>query len=190
MTAITQDTFTTKEKSTLQVMRETLIAKRWYVHVMLWAAVLFMGFPVYYAMLSSTQTNAQIFTYQLTPGTAFADNLNIVLEQNIGRLMFNTFIIAALITFGKAVLSIFSGMALVYFRFPGKYIIFGFILAGLMVPGEVTIIALFRLVAVELGWGNTWTALVIPAVARAHLVEVDNLDESDRGDRGFGSTGR
>ena len=34
-----------------------------------------------------------------------------------------------------------------------------------MVPGEVTIIALFRLVALELGSGNSWTALVVPAVA-------------------------
>jgi sn-glycerol 3-phosphate transport system permease protein len=142
-----------------------LMAKNWYVHVLLWIAVLFMGFPVFYAILTSTQTNQQIFTYQFTPGTAFQDNLEEVFSQNIGGLMVNTFIVATLITFGKAVLSIFSGMALVYFRFPGKWLIFGFILAGLMVPGEVTIIALFRLVALDLGWGNTWTALVIPAVA-------------------------
>jgi len=142
-----------------------IYANRWYVHVLLWIAIIFMGFPVFYAILTSTQTNSQIFTYQITPGTSFNDNLSVVLEQNITQMMLNTFIVASLITLGKAILSIFSGMALVYFRFPGKYIVFGFILAGLMVPGEVTIIALFRLVALELGWGNTWTALVIPAVA-------------------------
>lgn len=166
MATLTNERELPKEKrSSLRIMRQDLIVRRWYVHVMLWIAIFFMGFPVFYAMLTSTQTNAQIFTYQVAPGTSFADNLNVVLEQDIALLMFNTFLISAMITFGKAMLSIFSGMALVYFRFPGKYIVFGFILAGLMVPGEVTIIALYRLVALDLGWGNSWTALVIPAVA-------------------------
>ena len=123
------------------------------------------AFRCFYAALVSTQNNAQMFRLQLFPGDSFNFNLQTVLDRNIARLMFNTFAVATMVTLGKVVLSIFSGMALVYFRFPGKSLVFGFILAALMVPGEVTIIALFRLVALELGWGNTWTALVVPAVA-------------------------
>ncbi len=149
----------------LQAIREPLVVKRWYIHLLLWIIVLFMGFPLFYAVLVSTQSNAQMFRLQLTPGDSFGINLEAVLDRNIARLMFNTFAVASMVTFGKAALSIFSGMALVYFRFPGKSLVFGFILVALMVPGEVTIIALFRLVALDLGWGNTWTALVIPAVA-------------------------
>lgn len=165
MTAITPESFNEPQRSFWQIMRQDLIANRWYVHVMLWVAILFMGFPVFYAMLVSTQSNAQMFAFQLTPGESFGTNLQVVLERDIVRLMLNTFAVAAMITVGKAIVSVFSGMALVYFRFPGKYFVFGFILAGLFVPGEVTIIALFRLVALELGWGNTWTALVVPAIA-------------------------
>lgn len=166
MTAIAAESRTIEPKrSVLQILHEDLIGKRWYLHVLLWLAVFFMGFPVFYAMLVSTQTNSEMFTYQILPGTSLANNMEVVFQQNIPLLMFNTLVVASLITFGKAILSVFSGMALVYFRFPGKYIIFGFILAGLMVPGEVTIIALYRLVALDLGWGNDWTALVIPAVA-------------------------
>ena len=146
-------------------MREQVSAKRWYIHILLWIAVIFMGFPLFYAALVSTQNNAQMFRLQMTPGDSFSFNLQTVLDRNIARLMFNTFAVATMVTLGKVVLSVFSGMALVYFRFPGKALVFGFILAALMVPGEVTIIALFRLVALELGWGNTWTALVVPAVA-------------------------
>lgn len=149
----------------LQAIRELLVVKRWYIHLLLWIIVLFMGFPLFYAVLVSTQSNAQMFRLQLTPGDSFGINLEAVLDRNIARLMFNTFAVASMVTFGKAALSIFSGMALVYFRFPGKSLVFGFILVALMVPGEVTVIALFRLVALDLGWGNTWTALVIPAVA-------------------------
>ena len=166
MTAITPNTFGDKPQGPLlQAIREQLAVKRWYIHLLLWIVVLFMGFPLFYAALVSTQSNAQMFRLQLTPGDSFGINLEAVLDRNIARLMFNTFAVASMVTFGKAVLSIFSGMALVYFRFPGKSVVFGFILVALMVPGEVTIIALFRLVALDLGWGNTWTALVVPAVA-------------------------
>jgi sn-glycerol 3-phosphate transport system permease protein len=148
-----------------RVLRAQLSAKRWYIHILLWIAVLFMGFPLFYAALVSTQNNAQMFRMQLIPGDSFSFNLQAVLDRSIARMMFNTFAVATMATTGKVVLSIFSGMALVYFRFPGKSLVFGIILAALMVPGEVTIIALFRLVALELGWGNTWTALIVPAVA-------------------------
>ncbi|MCY4019689.1 MAG: carbohydrate ABC transporter permease [Chloroflexi bacterium] len=148
-----------------RLLREQISFRRWYIHILLWIAVIFMGFPLFYAALVSTQNNAQMFRLQMIPGDSFSFNLQTVLDRNIARLMFNTFAVATMVTLGKVVLSIFSGMALVYFRFPAKSLVFGFILAALMVPGEVTIIALFRLVALELGWGNTWTALVVPAVA-------------------------
>ena len=166
MTAFIPKTFVDKPPGPLlRAIGERLVVKRWYIHLLLWIVVLFMGFPLFYAALVSTQSNAQMFRLQLTPGESFGINLEAVLDRNIARLMFNTFAIAIMVTFGKAALSIFSGMALVYFRFPGKSLVFGFILVALMVPGEVTIIALFRLVALDLGWGNTWTALVVPAVA-------------------------
>lgn len=167
MTLVTNEKTRVDERKSARerVQSRGLVPKRWYVHLLIWIAIVFMGFPFFYALLTSTQTNAQIFTYQITPGSSLADNWAVVSQQNIPLLMFNTFVVAALITLGKALLSIFSGMALVYFSFPGKYAVFGFILAGLMVPGEVTIIALYRLVALDLGWGNSWTALVIPAVA-------------------------
>ncbi len=164
MTAFIRKTLEEKP-SLFRVLRKQLTSKRWYIHIFLWIAVLFMGFPLFYAALVSTQDNAQMFRLQLIPGDSFNFNLQTVLDRNIARLMFNTLAVATMVTLGKVVLSIFSGMALVYFRFPGKSLVFGVILAALMVPGEVTIIALFRLVALELGWGNSWTALVVPAVA-------------------------
>ena len=166
MTALLPNNFVDRPPDPLHhAIRERLVAKRWYIHLLLWIIVLFMGFPLFYAVLVSTQSNAQMFRLQLTPGDSFGINLEAVLDRNIARLMFNTFAVASMVTFGKAALSIFSGMALVYFRFPGKSLVFGFILVALMVPGEVTVIALFRLVALDLGWGNSWTALVVPAVA-------------------------
>ena len=149
----------------IQVIRGRLASSRWYLHLLLLIIVLFMAFPLLYAMLVSTQSNAEMFRLQMTPGDSFGINLTAVFDRDIARLMFNTFAVAGMITLGKVILSLFGGMALVHFRFPGKNIVFVLILAALMIPGEVTVIALFRLVAIQLGWGDSWTALVVPLLA-------------------------
>ena len=119
MTAFTRKTLEHKPPL-FRILREQLSGKRWYIHILLWIAVLFMGFPLFYAALVSTQNNAQMFRMQLIPGDSFNFNLQTVLDRNIARLMFNTFAVATMVTVGKVVLSVFSGMALVYFRFPGQ----------------------------------------------------------------------
>ena len=53
MTAITPKTF---GHPLLQAIREQLVVKRWYIHLLLWIVVLFMGFPLFYAALVSTQS--------------------------------------------------------------------------------------------------------------------------------------
>jgi len=135
MTALTRRRAHDQPPPLFRFLREQVSAKRWYVHILLWIAVIFMGFPLFYAALVSTQNNAQMFRLQMIPGDSFGFNLQTVLDRNIARLMFNTFAVASMVTLGKVVLSIFSGMALVYFRFPAKSLVFGFILAALMVPG-------------------------------------------------------
>ncbi|MBC6937079.1 MAG: carbohydrate ABC transporter permease [Chloroflexi bacterium] len=69
-------------------------------------------------------------------------------------------------TVGKTILSLLAGLAFVYFRFPGKWLIFGLVLITLMMPTEILIIALFRFIN-SLGWGNTYVALIVPFLASA-----------------------
>ncbi len=147
--------------------RRSLLPQRWYVHLTLIVAILVLGFPVYYAMIVSTQSNAQVFNYQLLPGSALQSNLDAVLAQDLWRYMLNSTVVALGVAFAKTLLSLMAGLALVYFRFPGKSLIFGFILITLMMPQDVLIIGLFRFVAGDLNWGNTYHALVIPLAASA-----------------------
>ena len=65
--------------------------------------------------------------------------------------MFNSFQQAILVTFGKTVTAMLAGLAFVYFKFPGKWIVFFFVLVTLMMPTEVMILAMFQLVA-GFGW--------------------------------------
>lgn len=147
--------------------RAAWLPKRWYAHVILWIACIIIGFPLFYAVLVSTQTNADVFAYRFLPGNSFADNWNIVI--NIARLpgyMVNTIFVALAVTTGKTILSLLAGLAFVYFRFPGKWIVFGFVLVTLMMPTEILIIALFRFVN-AIGWGNNTLALIVPFLASA-----------------------
>jgi sn-glycerol 3-phosphate transport system permease protein len=147
--------------------RASVIPRRWLTHLVLIVSCLVLGFPLLYAMIISTQTNAEVFSYRFTPGSAFADNLNVVMvTRNLGSYMVNTIFVAVAVTIGKTVLSLLAGMAFVYFRFPGKWVVFGFVLITLMMPTEILIVSLLNFV-VQLGWGSSYLALIVPFLASA-----------------------
>jgi sn-glycerol 3-phosphate transport system permease protein len=140
---------------------------RWTLHIALILTCLFVGFPLYYAMLVSTQTNAQVFAYQFTPGSSFAEHWQqVMVTRNLGSYMLNSTFVAIAVTVGKTVLSLLAGLAFVYFRFPGKWIVFGFVLITLMMPTEILIFALYQFVS-DLGWGSRYEALIVPFLASA-----------------------
>jgi sn-glycerol 3-phosphate transport system permease protein len=163
---------TTMEQASVLALAEPrekrrLIPKRWWAHLLLIGSCALIGLPLFYAMLVATQTNSQVFNYQVTPGDSLAYNWNIVMNQNmLGNYMVNSVIVAVAVTVGKTVLSLLAGLAFIYFRFPGKWILFFFVLLTLMMPTEILVIALFRFVN-ALGMGNTYGALIVPFLASA-----------------------
>jgi sn-glycerol 3-phosphate transport system permease protein len=144
-----------------------LRGRRWPTHVMIWGSMLIILFPLAYAALVSTQTNAEVFRFQLTPGSGLGKHFDQVWnDRDLGRLMWNSLVQATLITVAKTVLSLLAGLAFVYFSFRGKWLVFFFVLITLMMPTEVMILALFRIVSV-LGWRNSMAGLVVPFAASA-----------------------
>jgi sn-glycerol 3-phosphate transport system permease protein len=143
------------------------LPQRWYAHVTLWIACIVIGFPLFYAVIVATQSNAEVFSYRFLPGSAFWENWNVVMNiANLPQYMINSTAVAIAVTTGKVILSLLAGLAFVYFRFPGKWLVFGFVLVTLMMPTEILILALFRFVN-SLGWGNTYAALILPFLASA-----------------------
>lgn len=145
---------------------QTLIPRRWPVHLGLMLTVLFMGFPLLYAIIVSTQSNSDVFRYSFAPGDRLAYNWDIVFNQRtLGLYMWNTLAMSVAIALGKTIFSLLAGLAFVYFRFPGKWIVFGFVLLTLMMPTEVIFIGLFRFVSnIEM---STFLKLVVPFLASA-----------------------
>jgi sn-glycerol 3-phosphate transport system permease protein len=147
-----------------------LIPKRWYAHLLLILACIILGIPLYYSIIVATQNNSDVFSYQFIFGHSLKENWDIAIHQrHLHIYIRNSIFISIAITFGKTVLSLLAGLAFVYFRFPGKWIVFGFVLITLMMPTEVLIIALFRFVN-KLGWTDgisNYAALIVPFLASA-----------------------
>jgi len=76
----------------------------------------------------------------------------------------NTAVVAIAITLGNIIFCSMLGYALAKLTFPGKKLIFGVVLATLMVPGIVTFVPLFVLVS-NLGMVNTLPGLIFPFLA-------------------------
>lgn len=172
MATLSKDLSTVRDepRATNKRPRPNWLPERWYFHILLWIACLFVGFPLLYAMLLSTQNNADVFSFKLFPGTHISDNFTAVMNnRHLGKFMLNSTAQAIVITLGKTVFSLLAGLAFVYFRFPGKWLVFGFVLITLMMPTEIMVIALFRVVN-GLGWGqgdNILLALTVPFFASA-----------------------
>ncbi len=150
------------------VQKKTLLrGRKWPYHVGLTITALIIAFPLLYGALISTQTNAEIFSFQLTPGSALADHFQTVwFDRDFAGSMMNSFRQAILVTGGKTVLSLLAGLAFVYFKFRFKWIVFFLVLITLMMPTEVMILAMFRQVA-GYGWQDTTQAIVVPFLASA-----------------------
>jgi len=138
-------------------------------HLILLLAALIVASPIIFALIKSTQSTAQINTYppSFSVGSSATENYKTAWQRyNLGRLMANTFGVAISVMVGKTILSLLAALALVYFDFRFKGLIFVFILVTLMMPVPVRIVPLFKFVS-SLGWGNTFWALTIPFLASA-----------------------
>ncbi|MCG8571039.1 MAG: carbohydrate ABC transporter permease [Spirochaetes bacterium] len=119
-----------------------------WIHLVLIMAVIIIGFPVVFALIKSTQNTAQVLSPSLKIGNHFFYNIKKALfDYKLGIYMKNSMIIALSVTIGKISLSFLGAFGIIYFRFPGKKILFIFIIVTLMMPTEILILGLFDLIS-------------------------------------------
>ena len=141
----------------------------WSAHAILAGAVILIAFPLYYAVVISTQTQGQASSLppRLLPSTALVENyLEAWRRAHLGRLLFNSAVVALAIAFGKIVISLLSAFAIVYFEFRGKQLVFWMIFVTLMLPVPVRIVSTYEVIS-QLGWVNTYWGLTVPLMASA-----------------------
>ncbi|PLR30627.1 sn-glycerol-3-phosphate ABC transporter permease UgpE [Chimaeribacter coloradensis] len=146
-----------------------------FCHVMLLLGVLVVLFPLYVAFVAATLDNQQVFQVPMTllPGSHLWENISTIWTQGVSRhsapfslLLFNSFVMAIVITIGKISVSIISAYAIVYFRFPLRSLFFWMIFLTLMLPVEVRIFPTVEVMA-GLHLMDSYTGLTLPLMASA-----------------------
>jgi len=82
------------------------------------------------------------------------------------RWFFNTALLSVIRAFLQLIFCSMAAYAFARLNFPGKPFIFGFMLASMMLPGAVTLIPGYIVIA-KLEWINKWFGLVFPGIVTA-----------------------
>jgi sn-glycerol 3-phosphate transport system permease protein len=145
-------------------------------HIVLLAGVGIVMFPIYVAFVASTLSLDQVLTVpmQLWPSDHLIENYSKVIAHGsergssapVGRMMYNSLVMALVIAIGKISISMISAFAIVYFRFPLRKTFFWMIFVTLMLPVEVRIFPTYK-VASDLGLIDTYAGLTLPLIASA-----------------------
>jgi sn-glycerol 3-phosphate transport system permease protein len=141
-------------------------------HLALIVVCFVMCIPALYALQVATLTIDAAFVSPpqlFPPGGDLLNNVGTLFDRlNFGALLLNTTLVALMIVIGKTALALTAGLAFVYFRFPGKTFLFFVVLLTLLMPTEIILLPLFRMMS-ELRWGelNPRLALTIPFIATA-----------------------
>ncbi|MFP8956566.1 carbohydrate ABC transporter permease [Natrialbaceae archaeon A-CW3] len=145
--------------------------KRLLVHLVLGFSVFVMAVPILIAAIVSTQEVGIVTSFSdMLPGTQLINNYQTVMtDYNFGVYLMNSFIMSIIIVIGKLAISLFAALAIVYYDFPFKNLMFLIILFTLMLPVPVRFVPLFNIVT-DLGWYNSMLALTIPYLASATTV--------------------
>ena len=145
-------------------------------HLVLLAGTAIVAFPIYLAVVGSTQEASVIANGQMSllPGTTALDTYYRAIfigpsrttREPVGTMLLNSFTMAMLIAIGKIAISLLSAFAVVYFRFPFRKAAFWIIFVTLMLPVEVRIYPTYK-VAADLGLLDTMAGLTLPLIASA-----------------------
>ena len=138
------------------------------VQVMLYAFLgvmaLIVLFPFYFMLISSVKTmkEFELSTPTFWPQTFVWDNYSQAFKAgNLGQLFKNTVYVGIVSTILSLIITVLSAFAFARLEFKGKDALFAFLLATMMIPGELFTITNYQTVN-SFGWMNTYTVLIVP----------------------------
>lgn len=150
-----------------RVLRYTLLAVT--------GAILFAPFIL--AAMGSFKTGAEIISYppRLLPDNWLTENWAQVWNTDFGqgatfpRWLFNTAFLSVAIAVAEVIACSMAAYAFARLRFPGRDLVFNFMLATMMIPGAVTLIPAFVLMS-KLRLLNTYWSLLLPGIVSAGAI--------------------
>jgi len=138
--------------------------RRWIATAILLIPALIQLFPLFYLLGLSFKIGGEVMEYppRLLPRTLTWTNYRLALQAApLWRFLLNSVIVATAITVLQTLTAILAAYALARLDFPGKKLVFGLIVATMLVPVEITIIPNYFALA-RLGWIDAYAGLVLP----------------------------
>ena len=136
------------------------------IYAFLFLMALIIIFPFYWMIISSMKT---VEEYRLSIPTLFPQYIDwknyIQVFTNkdllLGQLFANTVYVGIVSTILSLIITVLSAFAFARLEFKGKNALFAFLLATMMIPGELFTITNYQTVY-HFGWMKTFTVLIVP----------------------------
>ena len=158
---------TMKEQNMQQVTAVQKVVKatvKFVTYAFLILMAIIVLFPFYWMIISSLKTLEEYrwSVPSFWPQTIMLSNYaEAFTTANLGSLFKNTLFVGVVSTLLSLVITVLCAFAFARLEFKGRDALFGFLLATMMIPGELFTITNYVTVA-NLGWMNTFTALIVP----------------------------
>ena len=127
-------------------------------------------FPFYWMVIVASNGNDEISkeTPTLLIGPRLFEVIGHVFQANeyFGVSMWNTVFVGTIVAVAQVFFSSVAGFAFAKLNFKGRKFLVLFVVGTMMLPSQLGIIPLYMLMA-NLGWINTLTALIVPALVTA-----------------------
>jgi multiple sugar transport system permease protein len=139
-------------------------ASRWLLYTVVTLGFVAVVTPFVWMILGSFKTQGELLRVPPTwwPQKPTLDNYRALFnEESFLRYFANSTIVAVAVTAANVTFCSMVGYALAKLNFRGKKLVFGLVMGTLMVPGMVTFVPLFVLVA-NLGLVDTYPGLILP----------------------------
>jgi multiple sugar transport system permease protein len=119
-------------------------ALRWFLYALLTAITIVFIYPFVWLVSASFKPRGEVFDNKLIPDTFTFDNyLAVWHEAPMALWLANTALVTLLATVTVTISSALVAWGFSYFRFRGRGVLFGVVLATMMLPGAVTMIPVY-----------------------------------------------
>ncbi len=139
-------------------------ASRWWLYTVLTVGFVAVVTPFVWMILGSFKGEGELRQVPPTfwPQTPTLDNYRQLFEkESFPRYFLNSTLVAVSVTVGNVIFCSMVGYALAKLTFRGKKLVFGLVMGTLLLPGMVTFVPLFVLVA-NLGLVDSYPGLILP----------------------------
>ena len=133
------------------------------------AVSLFVLLPLLYAVSVAFMPSSELFTTEMNlvpKAPTFENFLQALVKVPLARFVFNSFLVAGLITLGQIISCSLAAFSFSFLEFKGKEILFMLVMATMMIPGEATIISNYLTVS-SFNWLDSYQVLIVPYLTSA-----------------------